>query len=149
MSTKMVHRVIKWGKRVPLYPSQDSPNVGRTFFVCGNNKFEACNFFCWEDEISARSQMRRTFEEGSKRLYDGYGSQNPTEAMQKLTPDDQFNSWANTKQGSEAWHALRSWRITASNFGAAHGNEGFSTPKELLRQLLWPVRQVCVCVHFV
>lgn len=41
------------------------------------------------------------------------------------------------EQGSDAWLKSRVGRLTASNFGAASGVNKYTSPKQLLKQMLW------------
>jgi putative phage-type endonuclease len=50
---------------------------------------------------------------------------------------DQVDVISKYEQGSPAWLASRVGRLTASNFGAATGMNKYSSPRSLLKQMLW------------
>ena len=45
---------------------------------------------------------------------------------------------ANVEQGSAAWLAARSRRITASDFGAACGHNKYKSANQLMKDKIWP-----------
>lgn len=71
-------------------------------------------------------------------MFDESGS--PGEAIDNFSAHLQQTYWTGTPQGSDVWHNLRAWRVTASRFGSAMGCDKFSSAKDLLRGTLWPVR---------
>ena len=117
---------------------EGSPNQGRVFFVCTWPGSGQCSFFRWRDENDAYTEVVL--------------NQPPTHADVEghalLTPEEQQAAWAGLRQGTPAWFRLRSVRITASNFGAAHCNNHFCKPVDLLRSTLWPVQQDSAAMRY-
>ncbi len=61
-----------------------------------------------------------------------------TDVLKKLQLSfDEQETIMNVPQRTDAWHAARVNRLTASNFGAAAGHHGYQTHNQLLKNLLW------------
>lgn len=58
----------------------------------------------------------------------------------RVTPERRAEIRAE-KQGTGRWLGYRRGRLTASNFGAAAGNNKFCSTRELLKRMLWPPAQ--------
>jgi hypothetical protein len=132
----------------------DSPNVGRSYFVCGHRGGGngRCAFFRWADETEmfSRTQPRSSMTAGDVRG-----------ATASVRPEEQLSAWSGLKQGTEEWLRLRACRtqaphvrtpgrVTASNFGSAHrtnslyGKTGSGTPTMLRLSLFF----YCWCLLY-
>lgn len=82
-------------------------------------------------DVSAR-RVRRTPHKGGK---PEITCQDLTKALD-ITPE-QSRDISCIPQGTPEWLAVRKNRLTASNFGAAIGMNQYSSPTQLLKNLLW------------
>jgi hypothetical protein len=110
---------------------KDSPNLGRVFYVCSWNNPLRCSFFRWGDELESYSNVN---------LQPTLTAAEVRKETAKVCPNQQLDAWTGVKQGTPQWHRLRACRVTASNFGSVHKTNSFSTPNDLLRSLLWPIK---------
>jgi putative phage-type endonuclease len=51
---------------------------------------------------------------------------------------DDIRRISNAAQRSDEWHVARMYRLTGSRIGAAVGQSPYTTPDQLLREMLWP-----------
>jgi len=65
----------------------------------------------------------------------------------RVTKQDQIDILT-SKQRSEKWFQSRGKRLTASNFGAVCGQNPFSRPKQVLKNMLWPSFFTCAAVQW-
>ena len=121
---------------------QDNPNLGRHYYTCSRQGIGRCNFFRWQSDNSSYTEICDgrlvSLDKNQRRTFDD--STDADKAVTGINSELQIESWEGTKQGSDRWHRLRSWRITASNFGSVTGSDKFRKSHDLLRNLLWPVR---------
>lgn len=105
---------------------KDSPNVGRSFFVCGSREGRRCEFFRWADELDQYSNLR---------IREPLTASDVQRETAQVDPDLQLSAWAGLKQGTDEWHRLRSCRVTASNFGSVHNNHNkYCSPSRVYAQ---------------
>jgi hypothetical protein len=109
---------------------RDSPNFGRVYYTCCTEAGKRrCSFFRWGDELDMYSPIRPratlTAEEVRRNT-------------STVDAEAQLQAWEGVQQGTDTWLRLRSCRLTASNFGSVHRTNQFSSPSDLLRDLLWP-----------
>lgn len=107
---------------------RDSPNQGRQFYTCAQER--RCGLFRWLDELDQFSEMTfgATLSAAELRAQ-----------TQSVDPELQRTAWDGLRQGTSEWLAIRSCRVTASNFGTVHHTNAYARPADLLRQMLWPV----------
>lgn len=120
---------------------KDSPNIGRTFFVCMCTVSEGgnCGFFRWGDELNQYSSLR---------LRTPLTAEDVKRETKSVEASTQLEAWNGVHQGTERWLHLRACRITASNFGSVHRTNTFCSPTDLLRNILWPTNLDSVAMRY-
>ena len=132
-----------------LRVSRSAKNPGRSFYCCTRpyKSPNNCGYFCWLDEheeaVRAGTRLCPAVDPPKPVRPPPHYASPITEAefiakIQSITPEE-IEEIRTIDQRSEKWHAARTHRITASNFGSAAGHCKYKPPPELVRDMLWKV----------
>lgn len=82
------------------------------------------------------SGMTHEYEQHLRETYDINDEEIQWIRSKQVDRDLQFEIM-NAEQRSDLWHASRSGRLTASNYGSAAGHNKYCTPRALVTEMLW------------
>ena len=109
--------------KIQVVKKHSSRNAGRQYVRC--QRVPRCSFFRWVDELENGMHGPITLQNKC------------VEELQCPSVTQQLKYWQQLEQGSEEWLAVRSGRITASNFGIINDTNPYSSKDDHLRAMLW------------